>query len=71
MRPAALMRGASTKPIWMDESGLPSSPASRSSACRPMMSLWPMASSPMLTMARFSSSIRITSATVPMAASVQ
>jgi len=71
MRPAALMRGASTKPIWIDEMGRDVSPASRSSACSPVKSLRSMLSSPHCTMVRFSPSMRMTSAIVPMAASVQ
>ena len=69
--PAALMRGASTKPIWMDEIGREVSPASRSSACRPVKSLRSIPSRPHCTMVRFSPSMRMTSAIVPMAASVQ
>ena len=71
MRPAALIRGARTKPIWMEETSRSASPVSRSRACRPRKSVLPMASSPRQTMVRFSPVMGITSATVPMAARVQ
>ena len=71
MRPAALIRGERAKPTWTEESGLSESPASRSSAWSPAKSVWGRASSPQETMVRFSPSISITSAMVPMAARVQ
>ena len=71
MRPAALIRGARTKPICTEEISRSASPVSRSRAWRPRKSELPMASSPRWTMVRFSSVICITSATVPMAARVQ
>ena len=71
MRPAALILGASTKPIWTEVMGLPRSPASFSRAWTPTKSVWGRASSPQKAMVRFSPSIRITSAMVPMAARVQ
>ena len=61
MRPAALIRGASTNPICTEVMGLFSSPASFSRAWMPTKSVWGSASP----------SIRMTSAMVPMAARVQ
>ena len=71
MRPAALMRGESTKPIWMEVMGFPRRPASFKRACTPTKSVWGRACSPQETMVRFSPSMRMTSAMVPMAARVQ
>ena len=71
MRPAALMRGASTKPICTDVTAFSDSPASCNSACRPMKSEWSIEASPRETSVRFSPDICMTSATVPTAASVQ
>ena len=51
--------------------GLPSRPASFKSAWMPTKSVWSREASPQETMVRFSPSIRMTSAMVPMAASVQ
>ena len=71
IRPAALIRGERAKPTWTEERGLSERPASRSRAWRPAKSVWGRASRPQETMVRFSPSISITSAMVPMAARVQ
>ena len=71
MRPAALMRGASTKPTCTEVMALSMRPASCSRAWRPMKSDWVMHSKPRETMMRFSPDMGITSAMVPMAAKVQ
>ena len=71
IRPAALMRGDSTKPICTEVISFLSNPASAKRAWRPMKSLRSMEARPRDTMVRFSPDICITSATVPMAARVQ
>ena len=69
MRPAALMRGASRKPMWKLSSVLPVSPEPSSSARRPTLcGPRDSRSSPSRAMTRFSPTSGTTSASVPIAA---
>ena len=67
-RPAALIRGARVYPTVTAVTGLPWAPASRSRAASPGRLVRDRASSPRVTMVRFSPVRAITSATVPTAA---